>query len=374
MKHKIAFAVERLNLLGGAERVVACLTEVMASRYEVYCLNMYRNQSAFPMAKDVHMVYLTEEKRRLRYDIMPRVKAMRAFLRKEKIKVVVCVGLDSVLETSLATRGLPVKIIFPEQSSLNRYQNMPQASLKLKYHMYGLQWLVNHFMNYIVVLTEKEKVNYQKVGGIAAEKLVVIPNFVEENLLAGARPYDGASKRIITVGRMSYAKGYEYLIEVAKRVLDRHSDWSWDIYGDGDAEYTAEIAGRIQAAGLEGRLTLKGADKQIYKRYGDYALQVVTSRYEGFSLVLLEGKANHLPEVAFDVYSGPSDIIQDGVNGYLVKPFDVDAMANKISFLIDHPAVRQDFSNHAYDNIDQFHKEVVMTKWVDLINEILKGG
>lgn len=377
MKRKIAFSMERMEVFGGAERVMACLTEAMASRYEVYCVNMYRNESAYPMAKDVHMVYLTEKKRRLRYDLLPRVKAMRAFLQEEEIKAVVCVANYSILETFLATRGLPVKIIFAEQSTLNRYQNqnMPKTtSLKEKWYMHGLQWLINHFVNRIVVLTEKEKENYQRVYGINPERLVMIPNFMEEKLLAGAQPYNETSKRIITVGRIAYAKGYEYLIDVAKRVLDSHPDWSWDIYGDGDAEYTDKIAGRIKAIGLEGRLALKGVEHQIYKRYSDYALQVLTSRYEGLAMVLLEGKVNHLPVVSFDIYSGPSDIILDGVNGYLVKPFDVDAMADKISFLMDHPEVRQEFSDHAYDNIDSFRKEAVMAKWAELINETLESG
>ncbi len=374
MKPKIAFIKEFLSAFGGVERVVACLTEEMVSRCEVYCVNMYRNQSAYPISKNVYMVYLPEEKRWLRHALGPRVKAMRDFLREKKIEMVVCMDPMSVLVTFLAARGLSAKIIFVEPSTLNKYQNMPNLTLKEKYYNYGIQWLINHFMDRIIVLTEKEKGNYQRIYGVNPNRLVVIPNFIEKKLLAEARFYNGSSKRIITVGRIDYAKGYEYLIEIAKQVLGSHPDWSWDIYGDGDAAYTAEIAGKIKAAGLEGKLTLKGVDPQIYKRYGDYALQVMTSRFEGLAMVLLEGKANHLPVVAFDIYSGPSDVVLDGVNGYLVKPFDMGAMAEKISFLMDHPDVRQEFSDHAYDNIDSFRKETVMAKWTGLINDLLKSG
>ena len=91
-------------------------------------------------------------------------------------------------------------------------------------------------------------------------------------------------------------------------------------------------------------------------------------------MVLLEAKAKRLPLVSFDIHAGPSDIILDGVNGYLVAPFDVEAMAERIDFLIEHPEVRRAFSARAYDNIDGFRKEAVMKQWVDLINDVLKSG
>ena len=94
----------------------------------------------------------------------------------------------------------------------------------------------------------------------------------------------------------------------------------------------------------------------------------MTSRYEGLPMVLLEAKVKKLPLVSFDIDSGPSDIIEDGVSGYLVPPFDTDAMAERICELIEHPELRQKFSDHAWDNIDKFRKEAVVQKWVELID------
>ena len=91
-------------------------------------------------------------------------------------------------------------------------------------------------------------------------------------------------------------------------------------------------------------------------------------------MVLLEAKAKKLPSVSFDIHSGPSDIIRDGVDGYLVKPFDVDEMAEKISELIESPALRQQFSDAAWGNLNQFRKETIISQWIELINDTLKTG
>lgn len=151
--------------------------------------------------------------------------------------------------------------------------------------------------------------------------------------------------------------------------------WIWDVWGGGDdAPYERKIKSLIHENGLDGRLQLKGASSCAYDLYDQYGVFVLTSRYEGFSMVLLEAKAKKLPSVSFDIHSGPSDIIRDGVDGYLVKPFDVDEMAEKISDLIERPALRQQFSDAAWGNLDQFREETIISQWIELINDTLKAG
>lgn len=195
----------------------------------------------------------------------------------------------------------------------------------------------------------------------------MIPNFLDEKLEKTPYHYNSQSKKIITVGRIDYAKGYEILIKVAQIVLKNNPDWQWHIYGEGDIEYSRYIQNLIDESSLKNKVILKGTRKNIYNIYPEYALQVVTSRYEGFSMVLLEGKANSLPAISFDIYSGPSDLIMNGINGYLIPPGDINEMANKINELIKNEQKRIDFSQHARDNIDKFIKNNVILKWVALL-------
>ena len=374
MKHKIVVICDQLEVYGGRERAVSVLCNDLAKFYDAYCVNLFRNNPSYPLSDKVHLVYLHEQKQQLRYALSGSVSKLRRLIKEEGIEIVFCDGALAVLEAFFATRGLTVKLLYREHTGMQVFREKVKGGVKRLVWQRLIQAIIEKAMDKIIVLTEKEADNYETCFHVPRDKIQIIPHYMDEKLLEVMGAYDDSAKQIITVGRMDFAKGYEYLIEVAQKVLTKHPDWEWHIFGDGDASYTAEIARKIHVAGLENRLILKGADHEVYKRYRDYAIQVVTSRNETFSLVLLEGKANRLPEVAFDIESGPSDLILDGVNGYLVKSFDVEAMAERIDFLIDHPEVRREFSSHAYDNIDRFRKEAVMKQWVDLINGILKCG
>ncbi len=373
MKHRIAFIRDSLDKIDGTRRVFIDLANNLFSIYDVYIVNGYKNTPVYDISPQVKEVYyLHEVKKRLRYSLLGDILALRNYFRKNQIDVAVASGRSYPVIVALACIGIKTKAIMSEHNcvygldlELKRRKNWLDKGL--------LEWSLNRLFDRTVLLTEGE-VSIYKMRYPKASHVGYIYNHISEKLISSVSSYDADSRKIITVGRIDYQKGYEYLVAVAKRVLEKHPDWHWDIYGGGDANYTAEIVGRIQAAGLEDKLVLKGNRHDIYDRYKDYGIYVMTSRYEGLPMVLLEAKAKKLPIVSFDIHSGPSDIILDGVNGYLVKPFDVDAMAERICFLIEHPEVRADFSAHAYDNIDKFRKEAVMKQWVDLINGVLKSG
>ena len=96
----------------------------------------------------------------------------------------------------------------------------------------------------------------------------------------------------------------------------------------------------------------------------------MTSRTEGFGLVLVEAKRCHLPTIAFDVDFGPREIIEDGVSGYLVEAFDIDQMAEKINELIDNQEKRCLFADHAGDNLDQFQNDCFIQQWEKVLTEV----
>ncbi len=376
MKQKIALMVSNLCTKGGTERVTATLSAEMAKHYDCHIITQWdTGNHAYDLAEGVKVFNLYPEKRRQRQMLFDAVRRIKQYVQEQGIEVLIAVGRNNGMIPLLVKMALgkSVKLIWSEHNAIGNYKFCDE-SWKQKIHRNLHQQMILHVPDMLTVLTGREKECYQQMYHVEPKEIVVVPNFMEESLLEGSKPYDDAAKRIITVGRIDYQKGYEYLVEIAKWVLSNNPDWAWDIYGGGDAAYTAEISSLIEKSGLSGRLVLRGNSDRIYDLYPNYGLYVMTSRYEGLPMVLLEAKAKRLPLVSFDIYSGPSDIILDGVNGYLVKPFDVDAMAERISFLMDHPEVRQDFSDHAYDNIDNFRKEAVMAKWVDLINEVLKSG
>ena len=371
-KHKIALISGNMESHDGLHRVVSILCNELSETYDVYLICFWGDKSIYPIKENVRQFYVHHEEKRLRYVLCSRVKKLRKFLKSEKVDIVFCEAMTPVLETFLATRGLPVKFIFHEHSSSGFRLRKQNKSQKQRLHTWFLQQIINRFTDGIIVLTEKEAEVYTNRYFVPMEKIHVLYNFLEEKLIDESVQYDETSRALITVGRIEYQKGFEYLVEVARKVFARHPDWHWDIYGEGEEWYTEQIRDLIAKNKLEDHVFLKGTQANLYDVYPQYSLYVMTSRYEGLPMVLLEAKAKELPIVSFDIHAGPSDIIRDSVDGYLVSSFDTDAMADKICYLIEYPEVRKDFSDHAYGNIDKFRKETIMAKWKDLIDGMME--
>ena len=180
--------------------------------------------------------------------------------------------------------------------------------------------------------------------------------------------YNPHSQKIISVGRLSYPKNFELLIEIASEVFKRHPDWSWDIYGEG--ELHGELQSKIDAYHLQGQVVLKGQVSDIYDRYEDYAFMVMTSRYEGFPMTLLEGEACGLPMVSFDIKSGPNEIIVDGKNGFLVPSSNKQAMLQKIEELITDTKLRSEMSRNSLNMRHNFSLSQITQQWKQVFENL----
>ena len=156
-------------------------------------------------------------------------------------------------------------------------------------------------------------------------------------------------------------KGMEYLMDVAQKVLTKHKDWKWYVVGDGTER--ASLESYIQEYKLEKQLILTGLVSNVDEYLAQAKIFVLTSKSEGLGMCLLEAKAHDLPCVSFNVPTGPSEIIEDGINGYLIAPFDCDAMADKINELIVNDKLRNQFADMAQNNIQKFEMESIISKW-----------
>ena len=119
----------------------------------------------------------------------------------------------------------------------------------------------------------------------------------------------------------------------------------------------------IREAGIEGQMKLPGLVREMDRMYAQAAVLVMTSDMEGLPMVLLEGKTHGLPLVAFDIMTGPSDIIDDGVNGFLVEPFDVETMTEKLRLLMEDGALRTRMSENAAVGMEKFSEEKILDAW-----------
>lgn len=193
---------------------------------------------------------------------------------------------------------------------------------------------------------------------------VVIPNFVPE--------YDGEyakldTKKAIAVGRYSWEKGFDLLVDIWNLVNKKHPDWILNIYGAGDYSSLQEEANK---KGLEKVFICHPATKDIYSKYIESSIFLMTSRYEAHPLVLLEAMSVGLPPVAFACPCGPRDIINKGENGILVEMGDLYNYAEGVCELIENNQKRIIIAKNAIKKTKEYPKGTIMKKWVELFESL----
>ena len=364
--------VKSIDTNGGVERILPLLVRELSLYHKCIILSLFGLKKNLYSMDNLKIIRLNQGMQRIRYIFFYTIYRLIKIIRSYDIDILVIHARGSHIMPLLIKPFTNTKIIFCEHSSILQ-KNFFEKNLKEKMYDTIFQFCINNFSDQIILLTEKERKNYLKNNKkLTNKKIKVIPNFIDDRLLHNLKKYNKYSKKIITVGRIDFSKGYEYLVNVVKFVFTKHPDWQWHIYGDGEQNYKNQITDLIKQNDLEKYVILQGNHSDIYDLYQDYSFYVMTSRYEGLPMVLLEAKAKKLPIISFDINSGPSDIVRNGVDGFLVEPFDCEAMADKICELIENPELRQKFSDNSHGNLDKFSKEKIIKQWCDLIEEVSK--
>lgn len=174
-------------------------------------------------------------------------------------------------------------------------------------------------------------------------------------------------KRAIAVGRLNNQKGFDMLIDAWSLIEKEVSDWTLDIYGQGPLQET--LQNRINELNLE-HIKLKGFSEDIHKEYLNSSLFFLSSRFEGFVLVLMEAMATGLPSVSFRCKEGPEETIDNGVNGFLVEEGNVQQFAECAIKLMKNEKLLKAFAANAKKDLNRFETESIMAQWVELLNNL----
>ena len=217
----------------------------------------------------------------------------------------------------------------------------------------------------IITLTEQQRADVVKRYGL--DNVIVLPHSVPKKIPAQIErnPY-----KIIMVGRLAEQKAPDKAIEAFKIVRKKIPQATLHFYGTGSMLKT--LKRKVKAARLADSVFFEGFVKNIDEIFSTAALFILTSRYEGFPLVIQESLQNNCPVVAFDCRYGPREVITDGVNGYLVKVGDVEALAEKIIKVLTEPGLREKFSANCARSIEKFYPEVVSEQWAELFCRLMK--
>lgn len=362
---RICFLHSGFSMHGGIERVLSIIIRNLCknSSFDIYCLSLNKSEplSFYLLPTDLKIDYLFEDSINMKQTLFKGgIGKFVKYLKKNQIDVVVACGVMYFLLACIGAKLAGVKVISWEHTN---------PSCTDEFVLEGVSRRIGAcFSDMNVLISQEAKEYYER--HFRKKRNIVIYNPADNRLFETNNSYQADSKKLISVGRLTYPKNYQLLIDIADKLLVQHDEWAWHIYGDGKDR--DELEALIFEKGLSERVMLMGNVADLYDRYSQYAAIVMTSRYEGFPMVLIEASAKGLPMVSFDISTGPKEIIDDNVNGFLIPSGDVNGMLAKLDILMTDSDMRFQFSTQAKKKASSFRVDNIADQWCQLLNELMK--
>ena len=349
---RIGIVIADMMLRGGGERVVATLANHFVSEfgYEVGIFSLNRTNGEIPYELDTK-VELQDTGIDLHVDSsiqkattkLRSLRAIKDYLSSNELDYVLGVGTYPSVALALIGSGSTKRIGY-EQVAFEACPSNWQLLRRLTYPK----------LDAVVALTEYDRRKLSRLN----QTSTCIPNCTDFSPPGSANMDE---KTLLSVGRLTTQKGFDYLLKVFHRIHELRPDWKLRIIGDG--ELKQELLDTIQRLDLQGCVSICPGTRDIEREYLQASIYVMTSRWEGFPLVLLEAQACGLPVVSFDCPTGPAEVITDAKDGYLVSDYDNSTMTERILRLIDSRALRCEFSNQARINAEKYSVRNVSRLW-----------
>ncbi len=378
---KIAYCIPSIESSGGMERILSLKANYMAEQfgYEVFIIITEKEKQLpfFSYSSKLNIINLG-----INYDelwSMPLLSRFYNYSLKQKeykIKLTKCLnGIKPDITISLLRREInfisslkdgSLKIgefHFNKDNYRDYRKSIPNERLRKFISHIGMLQLIHKLkrMDMFVVLSPEDQNKWTEL-----KKICVIPNPLP------FYPKEKASlvnKKAIAVGRNTYQKGFDLLIEAWKIVNEKHPEWRLSIYG---CNRDLTLQRKIESLNLQSVCTLHEPVKNIEEKYLENSIYILSSRYEGFPMVLIESMACGVPSVSFACPCGPKDIIADEEDGLLAKKNDVTDLAEKIIVLIENEDKRQELGTRARENVTRFQLDRIMEQWRSLFLSILE--
>jgi len=355
---KVLILGGNFNNTGGTERVGSMLANGLSEAgYEIVLASiLYGDNPFFPINDSIKVISLFKTPGRTLYRTPNIIYNIRKLLKEENVDTLIVVETMSVLFTLPAMLGLPVKHICWEHFNFNN-------DLGKKGRQVARQ-LAARYCDSVVTLTERDK-GYWLQGAQHKSQIKAIANpcpfpvqeyIKEEN-----------TKIVLAVGRLTHIKGFDMLLDAWIQVNKSMPDWTLKIVGEG--EDRAKLTDFIKKSKLTDSVELVGNTDDVGQYYKKAQIFCLSSRFEGFPMVLLETLAFGLPVVSFDCDTGPAEVLED-TGSILVAPNDVNSLASSLIDLIEDGKRRQTISLKSKQKAEIYQPENIISQWVNLIESL----
>lgn len=349
---KLLIFCEGLWNRAGIERMTVELANLFANDTEVTIVSIdpyVREKCPYELNDKVKTLSLDSSFGKSPFALnLANIKALRKIVKKVMPDAVVTVATPLVRITTPAIRGMHIRHVAWEH--FNLYAGSKIGSL--------FKMLAPHMADATVVLTEADARDFRNVH---APNIIAIPNFTS---IGSNAPSECREKTILAVGRHEPQKGFDMLLKAWAKTTA--PGWKLKIVGSGSQR--TEHEQMAQDLGITDRVTFVDAHNKIAEEFQHASCFVLSSRFEGMVLVLLEAKMMGLPCISFDCPNSPREIIHDGLDGWLVENGDIDALANAMTMhLADMDTLREFGVRSREDAEVRYSPDAVKTQWINIL-------
>lgn len=363
MNNQVVYCIRSMTIAGGKERAVSKIANLLADQYDVGIWSLSNTPKSF---------YALDS--RIRHSVLdamsflglPRLKACLHFCQSVRMLVrfirqerpTILVGTDFVVNILL----LLARFVSGARVTIIGWEHLPLEEPLIA----NRKWLkkVRDFfykrLDQLVVLTETD-LAYCRKQHIRGCVIANPRSFAFEGTV------DYEQKNILTIARLSYQKGLDIYLKVIASIKDKLEGWQFILVTKEDDISLASFEKELVRYQLRDHVQICSPRVDVLKYYEQASIYLMTSRYEGLPITLIEAQTCGLPCVSFDCKTGPADIISDGENGYLIPAYAIEQMAERLLQLMARSALRKQMGAAAKTASKRFDERHIVNLWQNLL-------
>ncbi|KHS85094.1 MULTISPECIES: glycosyltransferase family 4 protein [Pectobacterium] len=348
MTKSVAILIDDICQSGGTERVASILSNELSKEQHVFLYSLNIHSSPFYNLSPKVVLKTSSSLGRIKKKL-----DFISFIKKENIHSVIIISmgrLSAEMAFFMGFLGAKSKLILSEHVAFESFPTYIKFIKLLSYK----------YADNVVVLTENDKDLLNHKYGL--KNVSLIKNISSFYHVKNTVPIKERQNIAIAIGRLSYQKNFERLLFIWSKAIKK--DWRLIIIGDGD---NTKLVSMIEELNISDSVELLPAQQNISGYYNNAKIFLMTSRYEGLPMVLIECKNYGIPSISFNCKTGPAEIIVDKEDGYLIDYNDDDDFINKLSFLISDDELISRMSKSALIRSSLFSPEIIIPKWDNII-------
>ena len=362
---KLLYITNGITGSGGLERVLSVKASILAEQfgYEVHIvtLNEEGQQAFFEFSPKIIRHSITIGGNPFRYIITYKNRIRQKVKEIDPDVISVC---DDGLKGFFLPRILGNKVPMVYERHVSKLIENTQGQKGVGRLVSSTKFALMNFLaksfDRFVVLTE---------GNIREwnlQNITVIPNPLP---FYPAEPSALQNKKVIAVGKQSYQKAYDLLLCSWSQLPSSFSDWELHIYGKKDE--SLQLSTLAEELGIAAQVFFHNPTKDIEAQFLESSVFVLSSRFEGFGMVIIEAMASGLPVVSFDCPYGPSDIITHDIDGFLAENGNTEDLAKYLSLLMGDIGLRKHFGTQGRETAKYYLPEVIVKRWDQLFTQLV---